>query len=81
MYNTDIGRFMFVNDVLMHDVFRELKIWIIMCKYFSNNTELHRKPFCIMEYMGGATQSCAAAPPAGAREILRSSIFKMQQAF
>ena len=79
MDNTDIGRFMFVNDVLMHDVFRELKIWIIMCKYFSNDTELHRKTCCIMEYIGGATQSCAAAPPGGAREILISSIVKMQQ--
>ena len=81
MYNTDIGRVMFVNDVIMHDVFRELKIWIIMCTYLSNSTELHRKTCGIMEYMGGATQSCAAAHPAGAREILISSIFKMQQAF
>ena len=81
MYNTDIWRCMFVNDVLMHDVFPELKIWIIICKYALNDAELHRKTFCIMEYMGGATQSCAAAPPAGAREVLRSSIFKMQQAF
>ena len=81
MYNTDIGRFMFVNDVLMHDVFRELKIWIIMCKYCSNNTELPRKTCFIMEYIGGATQSCAAARTGGAREIVISSVFKMQQVF
>ena len=72
---------MFANDVLMHDVFREPEILLNMCKYISNNTELHRKKFCITEYIGGATQSCAAAPPAGKSETLRSSIFKIPQAF